>query len=160
MPQLDASTFLSQIFWLIVTFGILYFVIVRKALPSIGGAMEHRRSRIADDLDEAERLKASAEKTLAEYESTLAESRARAQKTVHEKKAAIAAELDEARMRIETELAAKIARAEAEVRASKEKALKELSGTIGDLTGEIVTRISGEKATEAELKKAVEKVLG
>ncbi len=160
MPQLDFSTYLSQIFWLAITFGALYLIVARMALPAIGGAIEHRRSRIADDLDAAERFKRDAEKALADYESSLAESRARAQKLVQEQKEKVTAELEAARTRTEAELAAKIAEAEAKVRASKEEALKELSGAIGGLTGEIVTRLTGEKPSPEQLKKAVEKVLG
>jgi len=160
MPQLDFSTYPSQIFWLAITFGALYLIIVRMALPAIGGAIEHRRSRIADDLDAARRFKADAEKALADYETKMAESRARAQALVQEQKAKITAELEAARTRVETELAEKIAEAEAKVRASKEEAIRELNGVIGDLAGEIVTRLTGEKAAPAEVKRAVEKVLG
>ena len=160
MPQLDFSTYMSQVFWLAITFGALYLLVVRMALPAIGGAIEHRRSRIADDIDAAERLKADAEKALASYESAMAEARANAQKIVQEQKAKITAELDAERMKVESGLAEKIADGEAKVRAAREDALKDLSGAIGGLTGEIVTRLTGEKASSADLKKAVEKVLG
>ncbi len=160
MPQLDFSTYLSQVFWLAVTFGALYLLVVRMALPAIGGAIEDRRSRIADDLDTADRLKKEAEEALKAYEDAIADARARAQKIVQDQKAKITAELEAERMKVEAELAARIADAESKVHAAREEALKELSGAIGGITGEIVTRLTGEKASAADLKKAVEKVLG
>ncbi len=160
MPQLDFSTYASQIFWLFVSFGLLYWLVARKAIPAIGGAIEHRRARIADDLDEARRLKERAEQALADYESTLGDARARAQATVAEHKARIAAELDAERQRLEAELAEKIARAEAETKRAKDKALQEIGGVIGDLAGEIVARISGDKPPAEELEKAARKVAG
>ena len=160
MPQLDFSTYLSQVFWLVVTFGALYLLVVNKALPSIGGAMEHRRARIADDMDEARRLKEAAEKALAAYEETIAGARGKAHEMVNSEKSRISAELGEKRQRMEEELAAKIAEAEARVRKSKEKALGELDEVIGELAAGIVEKAANVKASGAELKKALGKVMG
>ncbi len=160
MPQLDFTTYASQIFWLFVTFGLLYWLVVKKVLPSVGGTIEHRRARIADDLDEARRLREASEKALAAYEDTMKGAREKAHGIVSEHKAKITAELEAERTRIEAELAAKIAEAEAKTREAKEKALKELDGVIGELAGEIVARVTGDKVSETDLKKAVEKVLG
>jgi len=160
MPQLDFSTYASQIFWLFVTFGLLYWLVAKKAIPAIGGAVEHRRARIADDLDEARRLKERAEKALADYEARLAEARTKAQATVAEHKARITAELDAERQRLEAELAEKIAQAEAETKAARDKALKEIGGVIGELAGEIVARLGGEKPDREELEAAARKAVG
>ena len=35
MPQLDFSTFPNQIFWLVVTLLVIYFVLSRVALPRL-----------------------------------------------------------------------------------------------------------------------------
>ncbi len=88
------------------------------------------------------------------------EAREKAHGIVSEHKAKITAELEAERTRIEAELAAKIAEAEAKTREAKEKALKELDGVIGELAGEIVARVTGDEVSDADLKKAVEKVLG
>jgi F-type H+-transporting ATPase subunit b len=160
MPQLDFSTFLPQLFWLAITFGALYALVARMALPRIGGTIEHRRTRVADDIDTAERLKAEAQKALATYESTLAEARAKANATVAETRARMSAELDVERQNVEAKLASRISSAEAAVRAGRDEALKGLGDVIGELSGDIVTRMSGEKVSAAVLKRAVNKVLG
>ncbi len=160
MPQLDFSTYLSQVFWLAVTFGALYLLVVRKALPSIGGAIEHRRARIADDMDEARRLKEAAEQALDAYEQSISEARREAHEMVASAKSRISAELSEERQRIEEKLAAKIAKAETQVRKRKEEALAELDGVIGELAAGIIEKAAGVKATKTELKKALEKVMG
>ena len=56
MPQLEVSTYISQIFWLIVSFGLLYYLLSRKALPKVAEILETRADRVRSDLDEAQRL--------------------------------------------------------------------------------------------------------
>ena len=74
MPQFDPSTFSSQIFWLIISFFVLYWVVARFAIPRIGGILEQRARVVQDDLDRAESLKTEAEQALADYEAAMAAS--------------------------------------------------------------------------------------
>ena len=60
-PPFDPTYFATQIFWLFLTFGILYFLLSKIFLPRIGQTIEDRSSRIADDLDAASRLQKDAE---------------------------------------------------------------------------------------------------
>ena len=78
MPQFDPDTFAPQLIWLAITFIGLYFVMARMALPRIGNAIEHRRDRIANDLDQAQALKEATDRAIASYEERLAEARSRA----------------------------------------------------------------------------------
>src|SRR5262245_46735413 len=77
-PPFDASTFASQLLWFAITFGILYYLLAKVALPRIAGILESRRDRIAADLDQAEGLKRDSEAAAAAYEKALADARGRA----------------------------------------------------------------------------------
>ncbi len=70
-PPFDATTFASQLLWLAITFGVLYYLMARVAVPRIAGIIEDRRDRIASDLDMADRLKTDSEEALAAYEKAL-----------------------------------------------------------------------------------------
>ena len=61
LPQLDPTWWPSQLFWLALTFGVLYWLMAGKFLPTLGGAIEERRDRIADDLDQAAEFRRQAE---------------------------------------------------------------------------------------------------
>jgi len=63
MPQLEVSTFVPQLFWLAITFVVLYLLMKGIGLPRVGGAIEARRRRIDDDLARAAQLKSEAEAT-------------------------------------------------------------------------------------------------
>ena len=82
MPQLDPSTFAPQLFWLLVTFVLLYLAMWKIALPKIGSILQDRQERIDDDLEKAEKLKQDAEAVREAYEKTVAEGRNKAQETI------------------------------------------------------------------------------
>ena len=75
LPQLDIETYASQIFWLIVTFLVLYFLVAKIAMPRIAEVLEGRQERIEDDLDKAETLKKEAYLVRIEYEKALSSAR-------------------------------------------------------------------------------------
>ncbi len=143
MPQLDIATYLSQLFWLAITFGFLYLLTTRVILPRIGQTLENRHRRIAEDLEMSERLHRQAEEALAEHDRLLAESRAQAHDMVRAEKERITAELDRRRRELESQLAARISQAEKELKQAKDAALAELEGTVGELAAEIAARVTG-----------------
>ncbi len=78
MPQLEFATYASQIFWLAVSFGILYIIMARAALPTMREVLQNRQSRIVDDLKKAEKLKNEAQQAEADFTSVIAEARHKA----------------------------------------------------------------------------------
>ena len=70
-PPLDPATFVPQLVWLAIAFGLLYLLLSRVALPRVGEVIEERADRIRRDLDQAEKLKAETEGALAAYEQAL-----------------------------------------------------------------------------------------
>ena len=84
LPQMDISTFPSQIFWLIVTFSILYIFMWKFVIPNLRITIEERRDKISNDINEAEKLKSEAEEILNKYESKINSSNQDAQKIITE----------------------------------------------------------------------------
>jgi F-type H+-transporting ATPase subunit b len=121
MPQLDFSTFPSQIFWLLVSLGVLYYVITKVALPRIAGAIEDRHDAIEDDLDRAAEFKRRAGDAEKAYEAALAAAKAKAQAIAAAARADIQKDLEKAMAKADAEIAARSAEAEkrlAEIRAA------------------------------------------
>ena len=84
LPQMDISTFPSQIFWLIVTFSILYIFMWKFVIPKLRITIEERKDKISNDVNEAEKLKSEAEEILNKYESKISSSNQDAQKIITE----------------------------------------------------------------------------
>lgn len=157
-PPFDPTFFPSQLLWLAVTFGALYWLSSRVLLPRLSGIIEDRRDRIADDLAEAERLKRESEEAIAAYERELEEARANARRIAQETHEALAAETEARRKAIEAELAEKLAAAEARILEIKQRALAEVGGIASETAAAVVERFGGK--ADARVEAAVAEVMG
>ncbi len=155
MPQFDFTTYSPQIVWLVICFVVLYVLMARIALPRIGTVIEHRRDRIANDLDAAARLKEETDEVIAAYEAELAEARGRAHQIASETRDKLETELGKERMETEAALAKKTEAAEARIAETKAKALAEVDQAAADAAGDIVTALTGLTATKAEIDQAI-----
>lgn len=155
MPQLEVSTYISQIFWLIVTFGTLYYLLSKKALPRVAEVLEARADRIRADLDEAQRLKKDAEDALGRYENVVAEAQNTAQAKIAETQARLQAEAAAAQAKLDEKLAKQIADAEARIAKARSDALSELDDAALTTAQAAAERLAGVKVTEADAKAAL-----
>ena len=155
MPQLIGADFLPQLIWLAITFGALYFIISRLAIPKIGSVIEQRHGRIAADIAEASRLKADTEKASETYEAALAEARANAHSIVREDSAQLTAEINKEAAALDERLAKKLAEAEVSIAKTRDAAMTQVTGIAQDTTEAIVTELLGKKPTKAAISSAV-----
>ena len=156
MPQLDFTTFMPQIVWLVILFVGLYFLMAKVALPRISTVLEERRDRVANDLDQAEQFKRETDAAIAAYEAALAEARARAHEIANATREALTAEVDAERERVEQTLSVKAAEAEAAIQAAKNQALGEINTVAADTAEAIVKQLVGGRWTKAKISGAVD----
>lgn len=160
MPQLDVNTWPPQLFWLAVTFLVLYFIISKIVIPRTGGVIEGRKNQIAGDLTAAQRFKADTDKAVAEYEKSLADARNRAHGIAQDTRNKLNAEVDKERGTLDGQLAAKIAEAEKAIQAKRTQALASVTDVATEIAGEIVGRLTGSTVNKADAAKAVAKAQG
>jgi F-type H+-transporting ATPase subunit b len=160
LPQLNVTTFSPQIFWLVVTFAMLYFVLSKVLLPRIGEVIEERADRITRDIEAAQRLKSDTDKALADYEKALADARSKASGIAKQTREKIAAETDVKKASVEKTLAAKLADAETRIAASKTKALSAVNEIATDTAGAVVSKLIGHNVSAEEVKKALAQAAG
>lgn len=154
-PPLDPTTFAPQLIWLALTFGALYLLMSRIALPRIGGMLEARRNHIQRDLNEAERLRAETDKALKDYEQALAEAKSKAQGIAQTTRDKLKAEVEARRTEIEKTLGERTASAEARITAAKASALGKVDEIATDTAESIVADLIGLKVTRDEAAAAV-----
>ena len=157
-PPFDASTFASQILWFAITFGVLYVLMSRVAIPQIGSIIDKRKARIEGDLKEAERLRGETDKAVAAYEQALADARANAHAIAEETRASIKADLDGKRKAVEEDLAKKVAEAEARIASNKQDAMTRVSEIASETAVALVTQLTGD-ANPADVNAAVAEVV-
>ena len=142
-PPFEPSTYGSQLLWLAITFGLLYWAISRIALPRIGGIMEERDKRIGADLAQAQALRSETDAAIARYEQALAEARQRAQRIAGEARDRSKADTEAERRRLEAEVNARMEEAETRITEVKARALSEVDVIARDATEAIVVTLLG-----------------
>ncbi len=143
MPQLDFSTWPNQIFWLLVTLVVIYFVLSRIALPRIGAVLAERKGTITNDLAAAEELKLKAVAAEKAYNDALATARNEAAKIVAAAKADIQKDLDAATARADAEIAVKAAESEKTIAGIREGAVAAVTEVARDTANELVAALGG-----------------
>jgi F-type H+-transporting ATPase subunit b len=161
MPQLTqlSDVILSQLFWLALVLGFIYFVIARGMVPKIQATVDQRDQRIADDLAAAERAKTDADATEEAYRQKMDESRAEAMKRTNAAKQEGALATEKRLAKADKSIQDKAAKAEAKVRESREAALANLEGVAAELAQDIVGKVASVSVSKDEAAKAVKAAL-
>ena len=157
-PPFESATFPSQLLWLAITFGALYYVMSKIALPKVGAVIENRKARIAKDLDDAAAMQQQADAAAAAHEKMLADARAKAQGVAQEARDKLAAESELKRKALEDELAAKLVAAESQIAATRAQAMTNVESIARDAAGAIFERILGRPADASAIAAAVASV--
>ncbi|MBT6313359.1 MAG: F0F1 ATP synthase subunit B' [Alphaproteobacteria bacterium] len=159
MPQFDPTWFVSQIFWLVLVFGALYWLMVKRALPKVSKALDARAERIQGDLDRAAKLQRDAEITAETYEAAIAKARDEAREAIRAAQVATVADLDARQDVLSKELAAQASAAEARIAEASKDAMasvREIAvGTAQAAAGHLI----GGNVDEAKAASAVDGIL-
>jgi len=143
LPQLCPDWMGNQIFWLLVTLVVIFFVLSRIALPRIAAVLAERQGTITNDIAAAEDLKVKASEAEAAYEKALADARSNANDIIAETKASIKADLDDAMAKADAEISAKTAEGEKAINEIRGNALESVKDVAKDTAREIVAAMGG-----------------
>jgi len=160
MPQLDPAVWPTQLIWLTLTFGALYLIIWRVALPRIAEVLEARQRKLDDDLKKATALKDEAAAILAEYERMRADAQASAHDVLQKAQVAMKAEAERQSQEIAARLSQQGEEAEARIAQAKTAALASLEGTVSEVVAAATEKLIGVKAGDQEIARAVGGVMG
>lgn len=158
MPQLDPTTFANQIFWLVLTLLLIWWVLSRIALPRIGGVLADRQNAISGDLGAAEEFKRKARDAEAAYEKALTEARGEAQGIVAKHKATMQAQVDRAIAQADADIAGRTAESERRIDEIRASSVSDARSVAREVTAEIVQAFGG-RADDAAIAAAVDRRL-
>jgi len=154
-PPFQAQHFPSQLFWLTLTFILLYVLMSRIALPRIGAIIADRSKRIGDDLAKAQRFKEQSDAAAAAYQKSLADARARAQGIANETRERQAAEAEATNKRLEAQLHDRLAAAEQSIAATRTAAMGNVGSIAAETASAIVERLIGTAPADHEVAAAL-----
>ena len=148
-PPFDTTTFPSQLFWLAITFGALYLLMSRVALPRIAGILDNRKAVLDADLAAADASRQQTDAAIAAYEAALAAAKGKAQGIANDTRETIQADLAQKRSAVEADLSEKVAAAEARIAATKAEALTHVDDIATETAQTVVTQLVGDVPTDS-----------
>ena len=157
MPQLSqlSEVLLSQLFWLAIGLGFIFFVIARGMVPKIQATVDAREKQIADDLEQAQAARSAAEETEEAWRQRMDAARAEGARIANEAKQASARDT-EAKVKAAAEkLTLKIESAEAKIRKARESARSEIESVAVDAAQNLVATLTGIKIDKKDAAQAV-----
>lgn len=161
MPQIAqlAETYASQVFWLLIVFGLIYFGIGRAMLPKIEATVDARAAKVAGDLAAADTARRVADATEEAWRTEMSAARAEAQAATAEAKAKGAVATEKKVKAADAKAATKIAEAEASIAAATRDALSSIEGAAAEAAQDMVAKLSGAKVTVGAAQAAVREAM-
>lgn len=157
MPQINqlSAIFFSQLFWLVVVFGFVYFVIGRGMVPKIRSTVDERGARIAADLAAAEQARADADATEEAWRAKMNEARVEAAQVTQEAKDASARDTEAKVKQSAGKIAKKVDAAETKIRDSAAAARSQLEAFAAEATQDMISRLTGMTIDQKDAAAAV-----
>ena len=156
MPQLDPEFWASQIFWLILIFSILYIIIWKIFLPRIVVGVENRKSRIVNDLDEAQKLEEKAKNKLDEYNKIIQAAEKEAKKIIEHNKKKLKNEIEEKKIKFNEEIEKELHQVEKEIKNLKKNSVESVNKIAVEIASEIIKKIVGTEVNKSNVSAIVE----
>ena len=155
LPQLNPVSYPTQVFWLVVTFAVLFLLMWKVALPRVSETLANRQQKLSGDLQKAADLREEAEKAQADLEEALAAARAEAQAVLRKASEEIAAEQAKRLEAFDADMAVKAEEAEKRISAARETALKSVKDVANEVALAAVEKLAGD-ADQAAISKALD----
>jgi len=155
VPQLDPTWFASQLFWLAVSFSLLYFVLAKVILPPLLAVMGQRKGKIEENLAVAQDFKKEAEEAKNSYEKVLASSKAKALEIVAAAEAESKEKAAQATKALDIQVAAQLANASKNIAEKKQEVLAALKPKLAEFSSLIAEKITAHAPSEELVQRAV-----
>ena len=155
LPQLDPSTYPSQIFWLFLVFAFLYVFFARKSLPEISETIENRAERIRNDLDSAAKLKDEVASVQATYEESLSKARKDASELFQQIENDIKIQSEKNTKEFQERASEEMAKLEKNIDKARKSAMEDMSNVAAEVATEAAEKIIGVRADESSAKAVV-----
>ena len=159
MPQLDPEFWVSQIFWLTITFGTLFLVLSKFILPRISKNLEQRRLQILENIETAEKQREQSEKNLKEFDEIISKSKNKAKEVMLAAREKVVSEITKKKMKLDEDLNSEIQNVEKEIIELKLSSPKKINSIASNITNEVIKRLIGTDVNESSVSALVEEEL-
>ena len=156
MPQLNPEFWISQIFWLTLTFGILYIVLSKLILPKISANLELRKSQIQENIEAAEKQRESSEAKLKEYDNIISKSKLEANNIFKEARENVLKEINAKRETLDKQIDEEVKKVEKEINLLKKGASEKINKIAIETTSELLVKLIGTEVNNSSISAIVD----
>ena len=159
MPQLNTEFWSAQIFWLILIFSTLYLIIWKIFLPKITYSIENRKSRLVNNLDEAQKLKERAEEKLKEYNKIIENSKNEAKKIIDDERKKLDKDIELKKKNFNSQIEKELALVEKEIKDLKKTSLSNISKIASETSAELIKNIINAEVNKSNVTAVVDDIV-
>ena len=156
MPQLNPEFWISQIFWLTLTFGILYVVLSKLILPKISNNLESRKSQILENIEAAEKQREDSEAKLEEYEEIVSKSKLEAKNIFSQSREKVLKDIGAKREVLDKQIDEEISKAEQEINTLRESAPDKINMIAIETSSELIQKLIGAEVNNSSISAIVD----
>tara|TARA_Y100001970_G_scaffold169909_1_gene207664 strand:+ start:431 stop:925 length:495 start_codon:yes stop_codon:yes gene_type:complete len=156
MPQLNPEFFISQLFWLILSFVFLLLFLWKISLPRISSVLEKRENKINDDISQAKQLQAEAEEIQKKIDIQLQNAKSEASDLIKNTTLSFHQQTTEALKKLDDDLSNKLEKSTETIENNKTNSLQEINNNMYEITKLILSKISRINTDEKEIKETVD----
>ena len=151
MPQLDPEFWFSQVFWLIITFGVLYLVLSKLVLPKISDNLETRKSQVLDNLELAEKQRNGSKAKLKEFDNIILKTKIDAKNIFNESRKKLLDDINKKREKLEEEIEKEVKIVEAEIQELKKKSPEKINKIAIETSSDLINQLIGANVNNSSI---------
>ena len=156
MPQLNPEFWISQIFWLTLTFGILYIVLSKFILPKISANLELRKSQIQENIEAADKQRQDSESKIKEFEKIILKSKSEAKSIFKETREKTLKDINSKKETLEKQINEEIKKVEKEINELKKTAPQRINKIAIETSSEILKSLLGTEINNSSISAIVD----
>ena len=156
MPQLNPEFWISQIFWLTLTFGILYIVLSKLILPKISANLELRKTQIQENIEAAEKHRVGSEKKLKEYDDIVLKSKLEAKNIFKNVREKTLKDISSKKELLDKQIDEEIEKVEKEIEELRKSAREKVNKIAIDTSSEILKKLIGTEINNSSISAIVD----
>jgi F-type H+-transporting ATPase subunit b len=156
MPQLNPEFWISQIFWLTLTFGILYLVLSKLILPKISANLETRKSQILENIEAAEKQREDSEMKLKEYEEIISKSKLEAKTIFNQAREKASKDINAKKEVLDSQIDEEISKAEEEIKTLRNSAPDKINKIAIETSSELIQKLIGAEVNNSSISAIVD----
>ena len=156
MPQLNPEFWISQIFWLTLTFGILYVVLSKLILPKISANLELRKSQIQENIEAAEKQRESSENKIKEYDEIVLKNKLEAKNIFKNAREKVIKDISSKKEVLDKQIDEEIKKAEQEIELLKKSAPEKINRIAIETSSELIKKLIGAEVNNSSISAIVD----